>query len=136
MSDPSAPAVGEPPAQGTIRMTVQGSELTTNFVPPTVHVNGHQLVSRFGVTDVPVWAGRNRVEVYSQWMRRYGQATLDVDVAPGQVVPVFYAMPWHQFTTGSIGTTKQKRRGAGALFGIAGGLVGLVLLVVLLAALA
>ncbi|MGL4743075.1 MAG: hypothetical protein ACRCXL_01610 [Dermatophilaceae bacterium] len=136
MSDPSAPAAGQQAAQGTIRMTIQGSELTTNIVPPTVHVNGHQLVSRFGVMDVPVWAGRNRVEVYSQWMRRYGQATLDIDVAPGQVVPVFYAMPWHQFTTGSIGFEKQKRRGAGALFGIIGGLVGLILLVVLLAALA
>jgi hypothetical protein len=86
--------------------------------------------------DVPVWAGPNRVEVYSQWMRQYGQAELTVDIAPGQVVPVFYAMPWHQFTRGSIGFEKQKRHGAGALFGIAGALVGVVLVVILLAALA
>lgn len=128
-------AAAESRPQGTIRMTVQGSELTTNLVPPTVLVNGHRLSSRFGTMDVPVWAGRNRVDVHAQWMRRYGEASLEFDVAPGQAVPVFYAMPWHQFTHGSMGFEKQKRRGLGVLLAIVAVPIAIVaLLVGLLAA--
>ena len=47
-------------------------------------------------------------------MKEYGQASLDVVVQPGEVVPVFYAVPWHQFSRGSIGHEQQKRKG-GAL---------------------
>ena len=54
----------------------------------------------------------NRVEVSTRWMREYGQASLDVVVRPGEVVPVFYAVPWHQFSTGSIGHEKQPRKGS------------------------
>ena len=70
------------------------------------------------------------------WLREYGQASLEVDVAPGQVVPVFYALPWHQFTRGAIGLEKQRRPGVGALVGILGGLLALVGLVVALTAVA
>jgi hypothetical protein len=121
--------------QGTIQVTVQGGALTVGLVPPTVLVNGHRLSSAFGTMDVPVWAGRNRVDAHAQWMRRYGEASLEFDVAPGQTVPVFYAAPWHQFTHGSMGFEKQKRRGRGALLGIFAFSVAIVgLLVGLLAA--
>lgn len=101
-------------AQGTIRLTLQGNAMTAGLTP-VVHVSGHRVNSRFGTMDVPVWAGRNRVDVHTQWMRRYGQAGLEVDVPPGAVVPVFYAVPWHQFTRGAIGTEKQSRPGLGVL---------------------
>ena len=115
------------PAQGTIRLTLQGNVLTSGLTP-VVHVSGHRVNSRFGTMDVPVWAGRNRVEVHTQWMRRYGQAELDVDVPAGGVVPVFYAVPWHQFTRGAIGHEKQARPGAWAMVVLLGVVIGLPLL--------
>jgi hypothetical protein len=116
---PGGPAPGQQgrpaqPPQGTIRLTLQGNLMTSGLVP-TVHVGGHKVNARFGTMDVPVWAGRTRVDVHTQWMRQYGQASLEVDVPPGGVVPVFYAVPWHQFTTGSIGHEKQPRKGVWAM---------------------
>ena len=113
---PSTPAPQHPP-QGTIRLTIQGNELTAGMLTPAVVVSGHRVNSRFGTMDVPVWAGPNRVDVSTRWMREYGQASLDVVVQPGEVVPVFYAVPWHQFSTGSIGHEKQPRKGLAALVG-------------------
>jgi hypothetical protein len=112
---PATPAPQQPP-QGTIRLTIQGNELTAGLLTPAVVVSGHRVNSRFGTMDVPVWAGPNRVEVSTRWMREYGQASLDVVVRPGEVVPVFYAVPWHQFSSGSIGHRKQPRKGLAAVF--------------------
>ncbi|WP_197429804.1 hypothetical protein, partial [Auraticoccus cholistanensis] len=69
------------------------------------------------------------VEVASHWMRRYGEASIDVDVAPGQTVDVYYAAPFHQWSTGSIGTTPQKRKGTGVLVALLSVVVLLVLVV-------
>lgn len=102
--------------QGTIRLTIQGNALTTSMITPTVFVSGHRVLSRFGTMDIPVWAGPNTVDIHSTWLRQYGQASLSVHVGPGDVVPVFYAMPWHQFTKGAIGHRKQRRPGAVAMF--------------------
>ena len=113
---PATPAP-QHPAQGTIRLTIQGNELTAGMLTPAVVVSGHRVNSRFGTMDVPVWAGPNRVDVSTRWMREYGQASLDLVVRPGEVVPVFYAVPWHQFSTGSIGHEKQPRKGLAALVG-------------------
>ena len=52
---------------------------------------------------------------------------------PGEVVPVFYAVPWHQFSTGSIGYQKQQRKGLAPLVG---GFVALVAVIAVLIALA
>ncbi len=124
------PGAPQPPT-GTIRLTVQGNVATVGLTP-SVRVGGHPIHARFGVQDVPVWAGRVRVEAHTQWMRRYGQAELDVDVPPGAVVPVFYAVPWHQFTRGAMGSTRQKRPGAWLLPAVLGGFVLAVALVVAL----
>ena len=129
---PSTPAPQHPP-QGTIRLTIQGNELTAGVITPTVVVSGHRVNSRFGTMDVPVWAGPNRVDVSTRWMREYGQASLDVVVQPGEVVPVFYAVPWHQFSTGSIGHQKQPRKGLAALVG---GLVAVFAVIAVFIALA
>ena len=103
---------------GTIRLTIQGSVMTSNMLTPTCRINGHTVPTRYGTQDLTVWAGRNHLDLEAQWMRTYGQAAIDVDVAPGQVVDVYYAAPLHQFTTGNIGLTKQKRPGMGCLIGI------------------
>jgi hypothetical protein len=100
---------------GTLLLTVQGSVLTSNMIAPTVTPNGYPVPTSYGENALPVYPGPIRVAVQAQWMRAYGQAAIDVDVRPGEAVHVWYAAPWHQFTTGSIGFEKQRRKGAGAL---------------------
>lgn len=107
--------VSLPPAQGLMRVKIQGSLMTSNVIVPTLIVDGYQVASQYGVNQVPVNPGRHQVELYAQWMRRYGQATMVVDVPAGGAVDVFYAAPWHQFTTGNIGLTKQSRKGVWVL---------------------
>lgn len=121
--------------QGTIRLTVQGSTFMSGLTP-TVHVSGHRVNTRWGVQDIPVWAGPNRVEGHSQWMRRYGEASLDVDVPPGAVVPVFYALPWHQFSGGAMGHVEQSRPGMLGLLALLAAIVGLPLVLVVVGVLA
>lgn len=101
------------PAPGYIDLTVQGSVMTASLVPPKVWINGYPVSAGYGFHRIPVNPGPARIEVYAQWMRRFGEAQLDVFVQPGQCVPVYYAVPWHQFTDGSIGHSEQSRKGAG-----------------------
>jgi len=115
MTQPGIPAQ---PAMGAIRLTIQGSVLTSNMITPKVRINGYQVPSRYGLQDIPVYAGPTHLDVDARWLRTYGQASLDVAVAPDQVVEVFYAAPVHQFTTGSIGFTRQRRKGVGTLLGL------------------
>ncbi|GMA30275.1 hypothetical protein [Litorihabitans aurantiacus] len=118
--------------QATIDLTVQGSVMMRSFVPPTIWVNGHVLTPKYGQRDVPVPAGPVRVDVECQWMRKYGQASLSFTAQPGQTVPVFYAAPAHQFTTGAIGHTKQKHKGMGFVWGILGVALALIVFAVVL----
>lgn len=120
---------------GTLQLTIQGSALTSNLVPPTVQLNGYSVPVKYGRNDIPVPAGPLHIDVHSQWILTYGKAALDCTVQPNQVVPVFYASPYHQFTSGSIGHTKVKRKGLGTLLGIVGAIVAVVVLVSVLAAL-
>ncbi len=113
MTQASGHDAGLPRPQGMLRLTLQGNAITSGWLTPVVSVNGCPVYSRFGTTDLPVWAGWNRVQVYARWWRRYGQASLDVAVPPGAVIPVFYAVPHHVFTTGSIGHEPQRRKGLG-----------------------
>jgi hypothetical protein len=114
MTDVTPVGPGRHP-QGTIRLTIQGNEWTAGMLTPSVVVSGHRVNSRFGTMDVPVWAGPNRVEIHTTWVKDYGHASLDVLVRPGEVVPVFYAVPHHQFSAGSIGHERQQRKGLGGI---------------------
>jgi hypothetical protein len=127
----------QPPApMGMLHLTIQGSSLTSNMIPPTVHLNGYPVPVRYGRNDIPVPAGPLRIGIYSQWILVYGKAMLDCTVLPNQVVPVFYASPYHQFASaGSIGHSKVKRNGIGAIFGLIGVVFAAILLIILLAAL-
>jgi hypothetical protein len=120
---------------GMLHLIIQGSALTSSMIPPTVHLNGYPVPVRYGRNDIPVPAGPLHVAIYSQWIRAYGKAALDCTVLPNQAVPVFYASPYHQFTSGSIGHSKVKRKGIGAVFGLIGAIFAVILLVTLLAAL-
>ena len=112
---PYAPGPPQPPGPppGFIVLTVQGSALTSNVITPKVRLNGFPVGTSYGENSLPVPPGRWHVDVDNQWMRTYGQAAIDVEVASGQAVRLFYAAPWHQFTTGSIGFGKQRRKGSG-----------------------
>lgn len=119
----------------TLRFTVQGNVMTSNMVPPMLTIDGHKAPSRMsGSVDIPIESGWHHLEASSQWLRRYGQAAFDVDIAPGQVVEVFYAPPFHQFTSGEMGLTPQKRKGAGLMWGFFGGLGLFVVVVVAITA--
>jgi hypothetical protein len=121
---------------GMLHLTIQGSMLTSNMLVPTVHLNGYPVPVRYGRNEIPVPSGPLRIGIYSQWMRVYGKAMLDCTVQPNQVVPVFYASPWHQFASaGSIGHSKVKRNGIGAIFGLLGVVFAAILLVIVLASL-
>ncbi|WP_134738116.1 hypothetical protein [Nocardioides sp. 503] len=127
------PTPAPDPSTGWLQLTLQGNVMTSGLIPPTVRINGYQVPTRYGLNTIPLPAGRWHVDVHGQWLRTYGQAALDVDLAPGQQVPVFYAMPYHQFTTGSIGFEKQKRKGVWFVFALVAFLVVLVALMVLAA---
>lgn len=85
--------------------------MTSNMLTPTVRLNGYDVPVSYGQNMLPLPPGRWRVDVHAKWWREYGQASMDVDLAPGQTVPVFYAAPMHVFTTGLIGHVKQPRKG-------------------------
>jgi hypothetical protein len=131
----------QPPYQpqgpmGMLHLTIQGSALTSNMIPPTVHLNGYPVPVKYGRNDIPVFAGPLHIDIHSQWIRVYGRAALDCTVLPNQTVPVFYASPYHTFaSTGSIGHTKVKRNGVGALLALPGTILAVILLVILLTAL-
>jgi len=115
------------PGHGLVRVNIQGSLMTSSVLVPNLLIDGRLLNSRYGVNAFQVPGGRHRVELYAQWMRRYGQAALDVEVPVGESVEVFYAAPLHQFTTGNIGLTKQRRKGM-VFFGLIMGLIGAMII--------
>jgi len=113
-------------ATGLLRINLQGSVMTSSWIAPTLLINNQVVKASYGPNDYILPAGPYRISAYAQWMRQYGQAALDVAVYPGQTVEVFYAAPLHQFTTGSIGFSKQSRKGLGFFMGLIGALVAFV----------
>jgi hypothetical protein len=97
---------------GWIRLTVQGNAFSSNMLRPSVRLNGFPVEAGYGVSTHPVPPGTWHVDAHCQWLRQYGQAAMDVEVADGGTVDVFYAPPWHQYTRGRIGLTRQQRPGA------------------------
>ncbi|HET6740515.1 MAG TPA: hypothetical protein VFH76_16330 [Kribbella sp.] len=124
-----------PGPMGLLQLTVQGSAMTSNMIPPTVHLNGYSVPVKYGRNDIPVPAGPLHIDIHAQWILTYGKAALDCTVQPNQAVPVFYASPYHQFSSGSIGHSPVKRKGIGGLFVLVAVVVAVVLLATLLGAL-
>lgn len=123
------------PPPGFLAITLQGSVMTSSMVVPTVLVDGRPVPVDYGTRIIPVVPGRHMVEVHTSWMRQFGQASLAVDVAPGQHVPVYYRAPYHQFTTGSIGHVPQQGKGLWVMVTVLTLVVALVIGVPVLAAL-
>jgi hypothetical protein len=127
----NTPPMGQMPQQvalGHLRIYLQGSFMTSSMITPTLTLNNQQVRASYGPNDYHVPAGQYHVGAYAQWMRQYGQAALDVVVPPNQTVEVYYAAPMHQFTTGSMGFTKQRRKGAIFMVGLIAVLVAIVIM--------
>ena len=85
--------------------------MTSNMISPKVRLNGYPVASSYGANVFPVPPGHWHIDVDCQWLRTYGQAALDLDLAEGQTVDAFYAPPYHQFARGRIGLERQSRPG-------------------------
>lgn len=127
--------VQQGPPSSALKFTVQGNVMTTNMIPPTLTIDGFPAPTAIGSTMIPIQPGHHQLEVHSQWLRRYGQAAMEVSIAPNSTTEVFYASPVHQFATGSLGLTKQKRKGMAVLLGILIGLPVLIILIIVIGAL-
>lgn len=103
----------------TLSFTVQGNIMTSNLIAPTLIIDGYLApVPVVGTRQFAIMSGRHQLKVHSQWLRRYGRAAVDVDIAPGQTLEVYYAPPYHQFSDeGMMGLSPQPRRGRGLLVG-------------------
>ena len=135
-----APHMRPPAGHGALLLTLQGNFFTAGLTPK-VHIDGYQVPGAFGPNFYPLAPGHHRIDIHTQWLRQYGQASMQIDIHEGQTVPGYYAVPWHQFTTGSIGHKQQKRNGLGVMIAmitviVAAVLIPLVTLMVLLGILA
>jgi hypothetical protein len=126
----SGPPASSPPPMGWLRLTLQGSMMTSSMITPAVLVNGWRVPAQYGENVIPVHAGPNRVDVSCQWLMKFGQATLETTVPDGGQVSVYYAAPLHQFSRGAIGYQKQRRPGLLG-FGLVLGVIVLVVVAVL-----
>ncbi|MCW2756760.1 MAG: hypothetical protein JWO46_506 [Nocardioidaceae bacterium] len=124
MTQPQQPPIG------TVRLHLQGSVLTRT-IAPSVSINGQFVPVKFGVNDLPVYAGPVTIHAQTQWLRVYGQADLSFQVLPGSLTEVWYAIPMHQFTRGAMGFEKQKSPGKGVLAAVLLGILVLLVLIVL-----
>ncbi len=131
MSDPYPGPAPDAPT-GFIELTLQGSAVTATPVTPSVRVNGYPMRVTYGLNRIAMPPGRAFIEVDCQWMLTYGKASIDVEVPDQGPVPVFYAPPYHQFTRGAIGHQPQKRPGLAGVFGILGGIVVVITLLVMI----
>lgn len=85
------------------------------FGSPRLLIDGYQVGARYGVNVVDVAAGWHRVQLYSQYLWRYGHAWIDVQVPPHGEVNVFYAEPvTYWMGQGNIGLVPQKSGGGTA----------------------
>jgi hypothetical protein len=113
VSQPTSPLLPVVAPDAALSFTVQGNIMTSNMIAPTLTIDGYLApVPIAGTRQIPIMSGRHHLRAHSQWMRRYGHATIDIDVVPGQTLEVFYAPPYHQFIDdGSMGLSPQPRKG-------------------------
>jgi hypothetical protein len=128
---PAAPQQPPAGAMGLLQLHVQGSMMTTSLIHPSVSIDGYPTQIKYGDNPFQLLAGRHHIEVYMQYMRKYGQAALDFNIYPNAQVDVWYAGPKHQFASGDIGFEPQKAKGMGLMIGMIAVLVFLFVLLII-----
>ncbi len=121
----------QPP--GYLRLHLQGNVMVS-MITPSVTIDGYPVNVSYGENTIPVHPGQHLLAAQAQWMWTYGQAQHPFAVGPGEVADLWYAPPALTFMKGAMGPQKQSIPGLVALFGILGGLVLLILLMVVLLA--
>ncbi|MHB1535160.1 MAG: hypothetical protein ACYC1D_11260 [Acidimicrobiales bacterium] len=74
-----------------------------HFCTPKLHLDGGEAVERpWGETFMAVEPGPHRLRCYIRYLylKEMGDSSLDVTVAPGQVVKVEWKAPWLIFLKG------------------------------------
>ncbi|MGA4668373.1 hypothetical protein ACPCG0_01010 [Propionibacteriaceae bacterium Y1923] len=104
---PDAPLTGE------ILLTIEGTRLTSNLVPPRVSIDTTEHETVYGANGFDVPAGRHKVRVWSPWMSTAGEAETTVEVPPGGAVALFYSAPGFPGAPGRLGPEPHRRAGAG-----------------------
>ena len=114
---------------GWLRLVLQGSVMTSSMITPAVTINGYRVPAQYGENVIPVHAGPTRIDVSCQWLKKFGEATLETTVPESGQVLAYYAAPMHQFSRGAIGYEKQKRPGTVGFVVTLAVIVAVVLLV-------
>jgi hypothetical protein len=104
--------------------------LSSSMISPVLSIDGYPAPARWEQNVFPVVAGQHIVQVASNYMWRYGAASLPVEIRPGQSVVVHYAGPVITFLSGRMGFEEQARPGMAVFWAILA--VPVVLLVLLL----
>jgi hypothetical protein len=84
------------PGQGiALRTTFFALDWTLRFTRTTVTIDGHRHQLAWGEHFFPLESGRHRLQVSYRYLRlpTAGEASLEVDVAPHQVIQVSYRAP-------------------------------------------
>jgi hypothetical protein len=115
-----------PPLPGYLRLHLQGNRMLS-MITPSISIDGFPVAARYGENVYPVPPGQHAVAGHAQWMWRFGHATQPFQVAPGQVVDVFYAAPALTFLSGRMGFEKQRTPGLVPLILLLSALVLLVI---------
>lgn len=102
------------PPPAFLRLHVQSNPMIT-LIDPKVLINGYPMPVRNGDNVLPIIPGTHRLEIYAQWVWRYGQAERRLDLVSGQTVELWYAPPVLTFLRGALGETKQRHPGTVAL---------------------
>lgn len=121
-------------APSVLRVNAKAALWSGWMMTPGVTINGTPVAAHWGDNDYPVAPGRYRVDLLANYIFPMGRTSLDVDVPPGAVVPVFYAAPAAVYFSGAAGQTPQQTPGRWLTW-VSLGLVALVFLLMVLGAL-
>lgn len=107
--------------------------LSSSMISPVVTIDGYPAPACWEQNAFPVVAGQHTVQVASNYLWKYGAATLPVTIYPGQSVEVHYSGPLITFVGGRLGFEPQPRPGMVAFWGILALPIVLVVLILTLA---
>ncbi|HZE40612.1 MAG TPA: hypothetical protein VE172_17555 [Stackebrandtia sp.] len=135
----SSPDYGQPPQQpgggGQAWITVDAQFFVLNwilfFFKPKIFIDGQLMPNtEWKPNTFPVVPGVHHVKVVSPYLWEFGPAEMQVNVSPGQNLPLEYKSPlFALFVPGSLGPPPQKYNGLGVMIGLlAAPLVLLVLI--------